>query len=95
MYFYKMVHTTISMPAELHKLAANAGINVSLASQHGIRIKLGLNCPVLPPCMCFDKANKLQELLLAAQDTVEKEKKEIERIKNVLAEEKRHNPARE
>lgn len=56
--------TTIRIPDELHKEAKKQRINVSLACLHGIRIHLGLKCPILENCKCFKKTAILQDLLL-------------------------------
>jgi len=83
-----MTHTTISISSELLKLARDSNINISLASQHGIRIGLGLKCPVLPPCLCFKAREKLQNLLLNAQEELLKANEHIKRIENVLEQQK-------
>lgn len=57
-------HVTVSVPQELMQEARRKGINVSLACQHGIRITLGLKCPIKEPCKHYKKSEMLQELLL-------------------------------
>lgn len=87
-----MATTTVRIPDKLHAEAKEAGINVSLACLHGIRIHLGLKCPILPNCNCFKKSETLQDLLLKSQEELEKCWENYKRLKNVkigLEEERR------
>lgn len=78
-------HVTISLPVELHSEARFKKINVSLACSQGLRIALGLNCPIKTPCICSKKAEKLQHLLLKSHDELEIWEKNYRRLRDYVA----------
>jgi len=84
----KMGSTTVRIPDELHEQAKRAEINVSLACLHGIRIHLGLKCPIKDECKCFEAKEKLQSLLLSAQKELEESKENYMRLKTYVANQK-------
>ena len=76
-----MRNVTISIPIELYNKAKHERINVSFASTLGIRVQLGLSCPIEGGCKCELKSARLQALLLSAQDDVNRLEEEYQQLK--------------
>jgi len=74
-------NVTISIPVELYNKAKYTRINVSAAAVIGIRINLGLSCPIEGGCKCSLKSQRLQGLLLNAQSIIDQEREKFERLK--------------
>ena len=74
-------HACISIPSDLHEQAQKSQINISKAAVIGIRVHLGLSCLVVGGCNCKKKSDKLQELLLTAQDNMKKLDENYRRLK--------------